>query len=83
MSDFKEITLKARVIKTKEEFDNMMKKDKLRNYTEDDFLIVSKYFDTETFQPCMIVALKEPSLPFTQWLMFAVPIELTVKKDVK
>lgn len=83
MSEFKELTLKARVIKTKEELDNMMKKDKLRNYTEDDFLIISKYVDKNTYQPCMVVALKEPGIPLTQWMMFAVPLELTVKEESK
>lgn len=83
MSEFKEIKIKARVIKTKEELDNMMKRDKLRNYITDDWLIVSKYADEETFQPCMIVALKEPNIPFVNWMMFAVPMELTVKEESK
>lgn len=84
MSEFKEIILKARVIKTKKELDNMMKRDKIRNYTTDDWLIISKYIDMKTFQPHIIVALKEPNTPFVNWMMFAVPMELTVKdQDVK
>ena len=61
----------------------MMKRDKDRNYTEDDWLIMSRYVDDVTFQPRMIVALKEPGIPFTQWMMFDVPVELTVKEETK
>lgn len=83
MSEFKEITIKARVIKSKDELDNMMKKDKLRNYTKDDWLIVAKYVDMETFQPCIVVALKDPNIPFVNWMMFATTMELTVNEEVK
>jgi hypothetical protein len=77
MSEFKEITIKARVISSKDELDNMMKKDNLRNYTKDDWLIVAKYVDKETFQPCVIVALKDPNEPFVNWMMFATTMELS------
>ena len=81
MGEFKEVVIKARVIKTKDELDNMMKKDKLRNYTPDDWLIVSRYVDQETFSPWIIVALKEKDVPFVEWMKFAAPLELTVEED--
>lgn len=83
MSEFKEIKLKARVLKSREEVENMMKKDKYRNYTEDDFLIIARGIDKETFQPQIFVALKEPDLPLNQWMMFYAPVELVVKEDTK
>jgi hypothetical protein len=83
MSEFKEITIKARVLNNKEELNNMMKRDNLRNYTKDDWLIVSRYLDMETFQPCIVVAIKDDTKPFVEWLKFAAPLELTVDEEVK
>lgn len=82
MSEFKEIIIKARVLNTKEELANMMKRDKHRNYTEDDLLLVSRFVDTNTFTPWAVFAIKEENTPFSEWLKFAAPMELTVKEKV-
>ena len=82
MSEFKEIIIKARVLNTKEELANMMKRDKHRNYTEDDLLLVSRFVDTNTFTPWAIYAIKEENTPFSEWLKFTAPMELTAKEMV-
>jgi hypothetical protein len=75
-----ELSFKARVINTREELDNMMKRDHHRNYTEEDLLVVSKYFDRKNYQPYIIYAIKEPNKDFMAWQKFVVPLELTVKE---
>lgn len=82
MSEFKEIIIKARVLNTKEELANMMKRDKLRNYTEEDLLLVSTFTDTNTFTPWAVYAIKEENKPFIHWLKFTAPMELTAKEMV-
>lgn len=79
----KEYTFKATIIETKEELDNIMKRDMFRNWTEDDFLTVSTFTDNTTFQPWIVLALKKPGAPFMNWLKFAMPLELTIKEDPK
>lgn len=75
-----ELSFKARVINTREELDNMLKRDQHRNYTVDDLLVVSKYFNQGNYQPYIIYAIKEPNNPFMAWQKFVVPLELTVKE---
>jgi hypothetical protein len=79
----KEYTFKATIIETKEQLDNIMKRDKYRNWTEDDFLTVSTFMDKTTFQPWIVLALKKPGVPFMDWLKFAMPMELAIKEDSK
>ncbi len=82
MSEFREIKFKARVLNTKEELANMMKRDEYRNYTEDDLMLVSTFIDTNTFTPWNVYAIKEENKPFLHWLKFTAPMELTAKEKV-
>jgi hypothetical protein len=75
-----ELSFKARVINTREELDNILKRDQHRNYTVDDLLVVSKYTDRENYQPHIIYAIKEPHKDFMAWQKFVVPLELTVEE---
>lgn len=52
------LEIEVRRIKNKQEMQNVMRKDENTNYSEKDFVIISKTVNEHSFQPEIIIALK-------------------------
>lgn len=71
-----QIYFDVKKIKTKKQFENIMRKDEFTNHNNEDIVLVFKTVNSETFQPEIVIAIRDKFGILLQGEFYSVPLEI-------